>query len=300
LNTHCGATILLAKTRGVSENHLLFADGVGALANHILLIHNTSLLFLGHKLRPKHMTLIHMVVANSLAFLFTGIPHMMGAFVLRKPLSSFGCKFVYYVHRVACSTTLCSTCVLSTYQFFTLIPRRMEWTMFRGGAPKVIGPSCCICWMFSFFMHIYIPTKITGPQDTGNDTDTQGRWFCSASSPNASIVILWSILDARFIGLMVWSSGSMVLLLHRHRQRLQHIHPPNATHTILMLVVPFVTFYMLNSIFALHITAFLDSHLWLMQTTHVLASCFPTISPLLLTFRDPRTPGFCSSCCNHS
>lgn len=164
-----------------------------------------SLLFLGHKLRPKHMILIHMAMANSL------IPHMTGAFVLRNPLSSFGCKFVYYVHRVACST-----CVLSTYQFFTLIRRRMEWTMFQGGAPKVIVPSCCICWMSSFFMHIYIPMKITGPQDTGNDTDTQGRWICSASSPSASIVILWSISDAMFIGLMVWSSGSLVLLLHRH------------------------------------------------------------------------------------
>lgn len=221
------------------------------------------------------MILIHMAVANSL------IPPMMGDFVLRNPLSSFGCKFVYYVHRVACST-----CVLSTYQFFTLMRRRVEWMMFQGGAPKVIGPSCCICWLSSFFMHIYIPMKITGPQDTGNDTDTQRRWICSASSPSASIVILWSISDAMFIGLMIWSSGSLGLLLHRHHQGLQHIHIPNgshrcspetrATHTTLMLVV---TFYMLNSIFALHITVFLDSHLWLMQATHVLPSCFPLLAP---------------------
>lgn len=173
--------------------------------------------------------------------------------------------------------------------------------MFRGGAPKVIGPSCCICWMSSFFMHFYIPMKITGPQDTGNDTDTQGRWICSASSPSASIVILWSISDAMFIGLMVWSSGSLVLL-HRHHQGLQHIHIPNGSHrcspktratdTTLMLVVT-VTFYMLDSIFALHITVFRFPSM--VDADHsCLSFMFPTISPLLLSLRDPRTPRFCS------
>eukprot|EP00069_Balaena_mysticetus_P011847 bmy_21469T0 len=61
-----------------------------------------------------------------------------------------------------------------------------------------------------------------------------------------------------FIGLMIWSSGSMVFLLHRYHQRVQYIHTPTdyhkwppdsrATQTILMLVVTFVIFYVLDSI----------------------------------------------------
>uniref|UniRef100_A0A4W2GT37 Vomeronasal type-1 receptor n=1 Tax=Bos indicus x Bos taurus TaxID=30522 RepID=A0A4W2GT37_BOBOX len=107
-------------------------------------------------------------------------------------------------------------------------------------------------------------------------------FFFSTTSLLSWIVVLWSSSDAVFIGLMVWSSGSMVLLLCTPETR--------AAHTILMLVVTFVTFYFLNSILSFYIAAFFDIRLWLIQTSNVLGSCFPTISPFLLLLRDPRTP----------
>ncbi|XP_036881550.2 vomeronasal type-1 receptor 4-like [Manis javanica] len=277
--------------------------GFGTLANVTLFFHNVSPILRGHKQRPTHVVLTHMALANLLVLLFSGIPHTMAAFLLTNPLSSLGCKLVYYTHRVARSSTLCSTCVLSTYQFFTLIPGRGDCMTLQRD-PKMPGPSCGVCWVFSLLLNIYTPVSVTGAQTKGNDTDTQGRWFCSSSIPRTGIGILLSCLDAVFIGLMVWASGSMVGLLRRHHHRVQHIHTPKgqhscppetrAAHTILMLVVTFVVFYMMNLVVTLYITLFLDLQLWLIQTCNVLALCFPTVSPFLLVLRDPRTPRICS------
>ncbi|XP_036742934.2 vomeronasal type-1 receptor 4-like [Manis pentadactyla] len=275
---------------------------VGTLANVTLFFHNVSPVFHGRKQRPTHAVITHMALANLLVLLSSGIPHTMAAFLLTNPLSSLGCKVVYYTHRVARSSTLCCTCFLSTCQFFTLIPGRMERMTLRS-APRVTGPSCCVCWVLGLLLNISIPVNVTDAQNTGNDTDTQGRWFCSSSSPRADVGIL-SCPDAVFIGLMVWASGSMLGLLRRHHQRVQHIHTPRgphscppetrAAHTILMLVVTFVVFYMMNLVFTFYITVFLDLQLWLIQTCNILALCFPTVSPFLLILRDPRTPRFCS------
>lgn len=154
---------------------------LGSLASVILFLCNLSRILFGHKRRPTDTILTHKVVANLLVLLSSRIPHTMATFVLRKPLSSLGCKFVYYIQRVARRSSLCSTCVLSTYQLVTLILRTVEWMVLRGRA-KVIGPSCCTCWMISVLMNVYIPVTVTGPQSAGSDTDTQGMWFCSAST----------------------------------------------------------------------------------------------------------------------
>lgn len=159
----------------------LLQIAVGALANGILFFHSVSPVLLGRKLRPTHTILIHMAVANSLVLLSTGIPHTMATFISRQFLPSLGRKLVHYVHQTAHRITLHSTCVLSAYWLIALIPRRAEWTMPRGSAPRVTGSSCYICWIFSVLISICVPEKITSLQDMHSYVDTQGRWFCSTS-----------------------------------------------------------------------------------------------------------------------
>ena len=210
---------------------------VGSLDDVILFFHSNSPILFGRKKRRTDMILTHLALANLLIILFSGIPHIMAVFVLRNPLNSCGCKFVYYIQRVACGTALCSTCVLSTS---VLHSHPQESGV---GDAQRKGPQ----GRWSFPLHLL-------------DAQSLNEYLCSFD--------YWSreckkwYWQSREVVLLTHSSlhsGSMVLLLHRHQQRMQYIHTPTghrgcppetrAPHTILMLVLAFVIFYVLNSIF---------------------------------------------------
>ncbi|XP_059108504.1 vomeronasal type-1 receptor 4-like [Peromyscus eremicus] len=229
---------------------LLFEVGCGTLANILLFVHNFSPIFTGSRLRPTQVIVTNLTMANVFVLLVTAFPNNMMVFVPRNPPTNLKCKIEFFIPLVARSTNMCSTCALSIHHFLTLVPGHWGRLKPLGRAPNALSYSCYSCWLFSVINNVYIPMKIRGPQSTGNDTHNQGKWVCSTSGFSVGIVILLFAHDAIFISIMAWTSVSMVLLLHRHHQRTQHIFTANqnhrghaetrAAHTILMLVVTFV------------------------------------------------------------
>ncbi|XP_004694122.1 PREDICTED: vomeronasal type-1 receptor 4-like [Condylura cristata] len=280
----------------------LLQVGVGTLGNAVLFLHHVPDLC-GPRQTPPSTVLPHLAVANVLVLLSTGLPHLLAAWVSRTPLSSLGCKLVSFLHRTGRSTSLCSTCLLSTSQLLTLSPGRLGWTVLRR-LPKALGASCCACWLLSALINVYIPVVVTGPGRVSNGSEPQGRWFCWSSGASRAIVVLWLVPDAVFIGLMGWASVSMALLLRSHQQRVRHLHTPRpgqgcppetrATRTILRLTGTFVSFYLLNSAVVCYMTVFLDTPLLLTQVSEVLVCCFPSLCPFLMTLRDSSWARFCS------
>ena len=279
---------------------LLCQFGVGTVANVFLFVHNFSPVLTGSKQRPRQVILSHMAVANALTLFLTVFPNNMMAFAPRNPPTELKCKLKFFSHLVTRSTNLCSTCVLSIHQFVTLVPVNKGKLILRASVQNLASYSCYSCWFFSVLSNIHIPIKVTGPQITDNNTDSKSNLFCSTSGFSVGIVFLRFAHDATFMSIMVWTSVSMVLLLHRHRQRMQHILTPNqnprgqaesrATHTILMLVVTFVSFYLLNFICIMLHALFMHSHFFVRLVSEILTAVFPSISPLLLIFRDPKDP----------
>ncbi|KAL6084047.1 hypothetical protein STEG23_027718 [Scotinomys teguina] len=287
---------------------LLSQVGIGTLANILLFVHNFSPIFTGSQLRPTQVIVIYLTVVNAFILLVTAFPSNIMVFVPREPLTDLKCKIYYFIRVVARSTNMCSTCVLSIHQFLTLVPGHCARLMPQGRAPNIQSYSCYICWLFSVLNNIYIPMKVSAPQSTHNDTNNNSKWVCSTSGFSVGMIILRFSHDAIFISIMVWTSVSMVLLLHRHHQRTQHILTSNqnprghaetkAAQTVLLLVVTFVSLYLLNFICTIIQTFLMASHLWLKPVGEALAVGFPTISPFLLIFRDPKGP--CSvlfNCC---
>ncbi|XP_031240076.1 vomeronasal type-1 receptor 1-like [Mastomys coucha] len=291
----------LKSTEEVALQILLLCQfGVGTVANVFLFVHNFSPIFAGSKQRPRQVILSHMAVANALILFITIFPNNMMVFAPRSLQTDLKCKIEFFTRLVAKSTNLCFTCVLSIYQFVSLIPVNGGKVILRASVPNLASYSCYSCWAFSILNNIYIPFKVTGPHTSDNNTDFKSKLFCSTSGFSVGIVFLRFAHDATFMSIMVWTSFSMVFFLHRHRQVMQHILTPNqdnrgqaeirATNTILMLVFTFVSFYLLNLICIIFDTYFIDSRVFVRHVGEVLVVSFPTVSPLLLIFRDPKDP----------
>ncbi|NP_996752.2 vomeronasal 1 receptor, D16 [Mus musculus] len=291
----------LKNTEEVALQILLLCQfGVGTVANVFLFVHNFYPVLTGSQQRPRQVILSHMAVANILILFITTFQNNMMAFASKNPPTDLKCKLEFFIRLVARSTNLCSTCVLSIHQFVTLVPVNRGKLILRASVPNLASYSCYSCWFFSVLNNIYIPIKLTGPQITDNNNDSKSKLFCSTSGFSVGIVFLRFAHDATFMSIMVWTSVSMVLLLRRHQQQMQHILTPNqdargqaetrATHTILMLVVTFVSFHLLNFICTIFHMFFVDSYLFVRHCSEVFVAGFPTISPLLLIFRDPKNP----------
>uniref|UniRef100_A0A8C8UJR9 Vomeronasal type-1 receptor n=1 Tax=Peromyscus maniculatus bairdii TaxID=230844 RepID=A0A8C8UJR9_PERMB len=288
---------------------LLSQVGTGTLANILLFFYNIFPMFTGSRLRSTQVIVTNLAMYNAFLLLITAFPTNVMVFAPRSPPTTMQFKIEFFIRLVARSTNTCSTCVLSIHQFLTLVPGHWGRLMLGGRAPNVLSYSCYSCWLFSVLNKVYIPMKVTAPQSTGNDTNNNSKWVCSTSGFSVGRVILHFSHDATFISIMV--CVSMVLLLYRHHQRTQHILTANrnhrghaetrAAHTILMLVVTFVSFYVLDCFCRLFQVSFTDSRIWLRHVNEALTASFPTISPFLLIFRGPKDPCLCSSTAeNHS
>ncbi|XP_031240077.1 vomeronasal type-1 receptor 4-like [Mastomys coucha] len=279
---------------------LLCQFGVGTVANVFLFVRNFSPLLTGSQQRPRQVILSHMAVASSLILFLITFQNNMMAFAPRNPQTDLKCKIVFFTCVVAKSTNLCFTCILSIHQFVTLVPVNRGTVLLRQSVPNLVRYSCYSCWFFSVLNNIYIPIMVTGSQISDNNTDSKSKLLCSTSGFSVGIVFLQFAHDGTFMSIMVWTTVSMVLLLHRHHQRMQHILTTNqdtrgqaetrATHTILMLVVTFVGFCLLNFICIIFQNFFIDFYTYMWRVCEVLVVSFPTISPLLLIFRDPKDP----------
>ncbi|XP_058564898.1 vomeronasal type-1 receptor 4-like [Neofelis nebulosa] len=269
---------------------------VGILGNFSLLYHYLFLSFTGCRLRPTDLIVKHLVAANSLSLLCKGVPQMMAAFGWNNFPGDFGCKLLFYLHRIGRGVSIGSTCLLSAFQAITISPQKARGIKLKRKALKYIDFSIFLCWTIYMLVNIIFPIHVTGKQNNMSISMRKDLQYCSGTTNNKITQLLHAVFlsfpDVLCLGLMVWASGHMVFILHRHRQRVQHIHSTNvsprsspesrATQSILVLVSTFVCFYSLSSICQVFIAVF-DNPSWLLVSVSAFISgCFPTACPFVL------------------
>ncbi|XP_003406461.1 vomeronasal type-1 receptor 4-like [Loxodonta africana] len=278
---------------------------VGILGNFFLLYHYIFLYFTACKSRSTDLILKHLMVANSLVIISKGIPVTMAAFGWKDFLNDIGCKLVFYVHMVGRGVSFGSTCLLSVFQAITINPRNFRCAELQVKSPKYIGFSNILCWILHMLVNIIIPMYVTSNLSNKTTTDKKNFGYCSSVRHDRTADSLHALTfpDVVCLGLMLWFSGSMVFILQRHKQRVQHIHrntvyprsspETRATQTTLVLVSTFVCLYSLSSILNIFIAVFNRPSQWLLNMGALTAVCFPTVSPFLVLSRDSSASRVC-------
>ncbi|CAI9161025.1 unnamed protein product [Rangifer tarandus platyrhynchus] len=277
---------------------------VGILGNFSLLCSYIVLHFMGYRLRSTDLILKHLIVANSLVLLCKGVPHTMAVFGWKhirifgwKHIrSDVGCKLLFFLHRVGRGVSISSICLLSVFQVITISPWNSRWAALKVTAPKYVVLSIFLCWILQMLLNVIFPLHMTGKRSDKNITEERDFGYCSSivtdKTDNAFYAALLLFPDVLCLGLTLWAGSSMVLILYRHKQQVQHIRRTDAssgsspesraTKFILLLGSTFVYFYIISSIFQVLLALFDQPSRFLVDMSIITAACFPTVSPFLL------------------
>ncbi|XP_058386745.1 vomeronasal type-1 receptor 4-like [Diceros bicornis minor] len=286
---------------------ILLQMTVGILGNFCLLHHYLFLYYTGCRWRNTDLIFKHLVVANILVILSKGVPQTLAVLGLKDFLGDIGCKLVFYVHRVSRDVSIGTICLLSVFQVITISPRNSKWAELKVKAPKYLGTSTIFCWVLNMMLNITVPVYITGKWSNKNTTKKHNYGYCYTlhyeNITDSLHVALILLHDGFCLGLMIWSSGSMVFILHRHKEQVKYIHTNNlshrslpetrATQRILVLLSTFVSLCTLSSIFHICLAVLNNHHLWLVKLSTFIAACFPTISPYIFISHDSRASRLC-------
>ncbi|XP_076426930.1 vomeronasal type-1 receptor 2-like [Peromyscus maniculatus bairdii] len=269
---------------------------IGILGNVSLMFYYLVLYYRECTLKPTDLILLHLMTANSMTIISLGVPHTMAAFGLMQFFNDLVCRILIYIQTVGRSVSIGTTCLLSVFQAMTVRPRELCWKDYKVKAENVIGCSISLLWGFYMLIHFVLfvypfiklnSKNITGKRDFGY-CSTIGSDEISDSLYAAMVVSL----EVFFSVLITWSSSSMIVILYRHKKRVQHIRSSHgynrtspesrATQKILVLVSTFLAFYSLSLILRGCIALLYNHSWWLVNITPFISLCFPSFGPFVL------------------
>ncbi|XP_043846508.1 vomeronasal type-1 receptor 4-like [Dromiciops gliroides] len=275
---------------------LLLQTTTGILANCFLLSLYILNFRLDHKLRPLNLILTQLILTNITMLVSIGSPEILQAFEIRNFLDNVGCKVIFFLYRITQGLSICFTCLLCSFQAITISPSGSTLSKLKTRIPEQISTLSLFCWILNILIEIPVPMFVREPKSTTNNTYAYTIIYCSIIKIIDIYFIMTTLRNVLCVGLMFWTSGYMVFLLHRHHHQVQNIHSTNfssraspevrATQTILLLMGIFVCFYLLHSITLMFLTYLGHNRYWL-TISAILSLCFPTFSPFVLL---PRTP----------
>ncbi|KAM4613889.1 olfactory receptor class A-like protein 1 [Polymixia lowei] len=281
---------LCVTIKGVS---FLLQTGMGILGNAVVLMAYANIVYTEHKLLPVDMILCHLAFANLMLLLTRCVPQTMTVFGLRDLLNDAGCKVVIYSYRIARALSVCITCMLSMFQVVTIAPAGPRLTRLKAMLPSLILPTFAGLWFLNMAICIAAPFFSIAPRNGTVPAFTLNLGFCHVDFRDSLSYVINGVAvsgrDFVFVGLMLGSSGYILLLLHRHSRQVRAIRRPRgggaetrAAKTVVTLVVLYVVFFGIDNVIWIYMLTVANVSPVVADMRVFFSSCYASLSPYFI------------------
>lgn len=213
-------------------------------------------------------------------------------------------------HSVAIGVSFNIICLLNGFQIIKLNPSIWRWMELKIRSLTCVAFCCSLCWILHLLINSCVPMVVQGSLKGKNFSVNNNYGYRSSHMKGGVLDLLTAVtyISPHFLslGFMVSASGSLVLVLHRHKQQVQYIcsnwlsprpsHEARATHTILVLMSSFVTFYSAYIILIIWMILATNWGPWMVNISVFLASSFPVFFPFVLIISDAHMSQLCFAC----
>ncbi|XP_071756054.2 olfactory receptor class A-like protein 1 [Centroberyx gerrardi] len=281
---------LCVTIKGVS---FLLQTGLGILGNTVVLMAYAHIVYTEHRLLPVDMILCHLAFANLMLLLTRCVPQTMTVFGLRELLDDAGCKVVIYSYRIGRALSVCITCMLSVFQAVTIAPAGPRLSRLKATLSSLVLPTFAALWLLNMAICIAAPFFSIAPRNGTVPAFTLNLGFCHVDfRDNLSYVIngvAVSVRDFAFVGLMLGSSGYILLLLHRHSRQVRGIRrsqgggaETRAAKTVVTLVVLYVVFFGIDNVIWIYMLTVAKVSPVVADMRVFFSSCYAALSPYFI------------------
>lgn len=249
-------------THVIVKNICYFQIAIGISASTFLLLLHVFTVLQECRIKPTelitcHLALVHIIMLLvALDFLSPDMFESLNLF------NDFKCKTLFYLSRVMRGLSICITCFLSVLQATTISPYS-DWMV---KIKHILTNYTIHIFLFFWSLNLSLSSNIilltVAHSNTSQTNLLIVSKYCSISPTTSIMRGLYFTLtfsrDVFFVGLMLFSSAYMVLLLFWHHRRSLHLHRSSlsarhspeqrATWTVLVLVSVFVVTYWMNLI----------------------------------------------------
>ncbi|XP_047415222.1 putative vomeronasal receptor-like protein 4 [Sciurus carolinensis] len=275
-----------------------FATGLGIVGNIFVLMKYICLF--RSAVKSVELILIHLTFTNIITLLTKVMIMMIYRFVLINLMDDVGCNILIYLNRVTWGLSICTNSLLTVVQAITISPRTFRWRRLQPRSAWNILPLLFFFWILNSLISMNLPFYIKHVNSLKTSNISKNNDYYYFESENRIIrwifIVLMVLCDTVLQGVMGWTSGYMVFLLHKHHQHVLYLQtskllyriPPemNAAQSVLLLMLCFLFFYWTDCFTSLYLTFSLGTDSITNGLHEFLTIGYAIVSPFLQIHRE--------------